>query len=81
MSPVITRERLRLRCAEFYVDLRLLGVDGRWMAVADTPDGPSVGWGPLPINAAIMALEPFEGVLSELLSNVSPIPPPSRLDG
>ena len=67
----LVRDAIRLRCPEVYVDLRLVGVDGRWMAVADTPDGPSIGWGHLPLNAAIMALQPFDHYLEELLLSVS----------
>ena len=38
---------VRLSCSEFYVDARLTAVQGRWLASADTPDGPSIGsWWP-----------------------------------
>lgn len=33
---------VRLTCSEFYVDARLTEVEGRWLASADTPDGPSM---------------------------------------
>jgi hypothetical protein len=61
----------RLRCSEFHVDLRLRQVRGVWLGSADTPDGPTLGWGRLPINAAIMALEPYDGVIEELLASIS----------
>jgi hypothetical protein len=31
---------LRLHCSLFYVDVRLREFNGRWLASADTPDGP-----------------------------------------
>lgn len=65
-SPAILRE-VRLRCDEFHVDLRLVHANRRWIAVAVTPDGPSMGWGPRWFNAAIMALQPFDGRIVELL--------------
>jgi hypothetical protein len=61
----------RVQCPEFFVDMRLMQHEGRWLAVADTPDGPSVGWGPHWFNAAIMALEPFDGRVEELLRSIS----------
>jgi hypothetical protein len=47
--------------------------NGRWIAVAETPDGPSVGWGGESINATIMALRPFDGRIQDLLRGVSRI--------
>ena len=41
--------------------------DGRWIAVATTADGPSIGRGPTWFNAAIMALQPFDGQIRELI--------------
>ncbi len=63
--------RARLSCEEFYVDVRLMQHEGRWLAVADTPDGPSTGWGPNWFNAVIMALHPFHARTAELLRNIS----------
>src|SRR5919106_4976704 len=37
--------RLRLRCSAFWVDVRLREINGRWIASADTLDGPSLGLG------------------------------------
>lgn len=60
---------VRLTCSEFYVDARLTEVEGRWLASADTPDGPSMGTGDTPVDDALMvALEPFDGVIDELLA-------------
>jgi hypothetical protein len=61
---------LRLTCSAFWVDVRLLEVNGRWIASADTPDGPSLGLGERAIEAIEDALEPFEGIVSELLATV-----------
>jgi hypothetical protein len=47
---------LRLTCSEFYVDARLTAVEGRWLASADTPDGPSMGTGGTPVDALMQAL-------------------------
>jgi hypothetical protein len=52
----------RLYCSMFYVDVRLRRFGGRWLASADTPDGPSLGWGWTAADALVMALEPFDGV-------------------
>lgn len=59
---------LRLTCSEFYFDARLTAVDGRWLASADTPDGPSIGTGDTPVDALWEALQPFEGMVDELLA-------------
>jgi hypothetical protein len=61
---------LRLTCSAFWVDVRVLEVNGRWIASADTPDGPSLGLGERAIEAIEDALEPFEGIVSELLATV-----------
>jgi hypothetical protein len=62
---------LRLTCAEFYVDVRLTKVAHVWLASASTPDGPSLGWGDHSIQALVMALEPFDGAIDQLLQDVS----------
>lgn len=51
---------LRLTCSEFYVDARLTAFEGRWLASADTLDGPSMGTGDTPEDALWEALQPFE---------------------
>lgn len=63
--------RLRLTCAAFYVDVRLARLNGRWLASADTPDGPSLGWGRTGWEALMAALEPFEGMIEELVARGS----------
>ena len=35
----------QLHCAAFSVDVRLVEIDGRWIASADTMDGPTLGCG------------------------------------
>jgi len=58
---------VRLYCSLFHVDVRLREFNGRWLASADTPDGPSLGWGMSAVGALWMALEPFDEVIEELL--------------
>ena len=61
---------LRLTCSAFWVDVRLREINGRWIASADTPDGPSLGLGKGAIEAVDHALEPFEGIVDELLASL-----------
>ncbi len=61
---------LRLTCSAFWVDVRLREFNGRWIASADTPDGPSLGLGERAIEAIEGALEPFEGIADELLASL-----------
>jgi hypothetical protein len=63
--------QLSLHCSLFYVDIRLREFNGRWLASADTPKGPTVGWGMSPVGALRMALEPFDPVIDELLASLS----------
>ena len=63
--------QLRLHCSLFYVDVRLRDFNGRWLASVDTPGGPTLGWGMSAIAALWMALEPYDGVIEELLSTLS----------
>jgi hypothetical protein len=61
---------LRLSCSCFCVDVRLREINGRWIASADTPDGPSLGLGLEGIEAIEHALRPFEGIVDELLASL-----------
>lgn len=61
---------LRLHGSTFWVDVRLLEINGRWIASADTPDGPSLGLGKGAIEAVERALEPFGGIIDELLASL-----------
>lgn len=61
---------LRLVSSTFRVDVRLIQVDGRWVASADTPDGPTLGLAWFPLDAVEDALAPFEGNIDELLDTV-----------
>ena len=61
---------MRLVCSGFWVDVRLTQLQGRWLASADTPDGPSLGLGWYPIDALEAALEPFDGFVDDLLTSV-----------
>lgn len=67
--PDAGEQRYRLLCSAFWVDVRLL-VNGRWIASADTPDGPSLGCGTDTFEALWQALGPFEGVVGELLASL-----------
>jgi hypothetical protein len=61
---------LRLTCSAIWVDVRLREINGRWIASADTPHGPSLGLGEQAIDAIAQAVEPFEGIVDELLASV-----------
>ena len=65
---LVTRYRLHSR--SFSVEVRMLEIDGRWIASADTHDGPSLGCGAGPFEALWGALEPFHGVVDELLASM-----------
>ena len=39
---------MRPVCSGFWADVRLTQLHGRWVASADTPDGPSMGLGWFP---------------------------------
>lgn len=69
-----TMIRLRLSCALFYVDVRLRDFNGRWIASADTPNGPTLGLGFGAVEALEAALDPFAGAVDELLASLSRIP-------
>jgi hypothetical protein len=77
-----------LWCRFFYVDVRMRQRNERWLASADTPYGPSLGWGVTPDAALRMALQPFDGLIDELLATapepwkalgVGPMPRPRAL--
>ena len=61
---------MRLTCSPFWVDVRLREINGRWIASADTPHGPSLGLGERAIDAIRAALVPFDGIVDELLASV-----------
>ena len=63
---------LRLTCSPFWVDVRMREINGRWIASADTPDGPSLGLGESAMDAVEQALEPFDGIVQELLASIGP---------
>jgi hypothetical protein len=68
--------QFRLHYRQLLVDVRLYHVDGRWLASADTPDGPSLRTGWTPLSALVEALEPFDGIIEQLLQTA----PPGLLD-
>ena len=61
---------VRLICSAFWVDVRLREINGRWIASADTPDGPSLGLGLEPRLAIEHALLPFDKIADELLASL-----------
>jgi hypothetical protein len=63
--------KFRLECSMFYVDVRLREFNGRWIASADTPAGPSLGIGPNAERAIQGALEPFGLAADELIASMS----------
>ena len=65
--PVVV---LRLTCSLFWVDVRLREINGRWIASADTPNGPSLGLGEEALEAISGALEPFSSIADELMSSL-----------
>lgn len=61
---------IRLTCTMFYVDVRVREINGRWIASADTPYGPTVGLGLGAVEAIEAALEPFDGAIDDLLASL-----------
>ena len=57
----------RLVASAFWVDVRLRKIRGRWIASANTPDGPSVGVSFFRADALRAALRPFDGMVDELM--------------
>jgi hypothetical protein len=50
--------------------VRLLEVNGRWIASADTVDGPTLGCGTTSFDALWQALAPFDRVIGGLLASM-----------
>ena len=61
---------MRLVSSLFCVDVRIASVDGKWLASADTGDGPSLGIGRLPEEAISQALRPFDGIVEDLMDTL-----------
>lgn len=61
---------VRLTCRTCYVDVRVRELHGRFIASADTPDGPTMGIGWGAVDAITNALAPFDGVIDELLASL-----------
>ena len=61
---------LRLSCSSFWVDVRLREINGRWIASTDTPNGPSLGLGKGAVEAIEHSLEPFDGIVDELMESL-----------
>jgi hypothetical protein len=63
-------QTLYLSCTTFVVEARYVRFNNRWIASVDTEKGPTIGHGPTAFAALWMALQPFEGVIDELLASV-----------
>lgn len=59
----------RLRGPGFWVNVRLYELNGRWLASADSPGGPTLRTGHSPLAALTEALEPFEAIIGQLLES------------
>ena len=60
----------RLHSEAFWVDVRLLELNGRWIASADTAGGPTLGCGSDAFEALWQALQPFDAAIGELLASL-----------
>jgi hypothetical protein len=60
----------RLHRSPFWVDVRLLEINGRWIASADAVDGPTLGCGTTSFDALWQALAPYDGVIGDLLASL-----------
>ena len=60
----------RLTCEALWVNVRVREMNGRWMASADTSDGPSLALGSGAVEAIEAALAPFDGAIEELLASL-----------
>jgi hypothetical protein len=67
----VVQHHLLLHCSAFWVEVRVLGVGGRWIASADTDNGPTLGCGTTAFDALWQALQPFDGVVGRLLASMS----------
>lgn len=61
------RLRLTHPDLDFWIDVRLRELDGRWLAVADLADTPEMGMGDVPEEALRGALGPFGPKIREVL--------------
>ena len=59
-----------LQCSLFGVEVRTRRLNGRWIASADTADGPTLGRGGTEFEAIWEALAPFEIIVDELLASL-----------
>lgn len=62
--------RTAFTARRFCVDVRLLEINGRWIASADTVDGPTLGYGTTSFDALWQALAPYDGVIRGLLASL-----------
>lgn len=52
------------------VDVRLSRVNGHWLASADTPHGPSLGFSTDALAALYLALDPWQPAIDEALDTL-----------
>jgi hypothetical protein len=67
---MIRVRHLRLTCDQLWVNARLARINGRWIASADTPDGPTLACAFSASDALAEALRPFDGLVEELLGSL-----------
>ena len=68
-------QSMQLLCTAGVVDVRIIELNGRWLASADTPDGPTLGCGETSFEALWSALKPYEVFIGDLLATM---PPPAN---
>ena len=73
LVPPAVVHHYRLRSSAFWVDVRVLEIDGRWISSADSVGGPTLGCGTTAFDALWAALEPLDGVVGELLASLPPL--------
>ena len=64
----------RLRARGFWVEVRWACIDGRWIASADAPGGPTLGLGSTALEALSAALGPFDGTFLKLRDTLADDP-------
>lgn len=52
------------------VHMRYVGLNGRWLASADTPCGPTLASGLTPLAALWRALSPYEEIIDQLMAHL-----------
>jgi len=74
--PSVSRgqvQSVQLHADDGQVEVRLVELNGRWLASADAPDGPTLGYGRTSFEALWNALTPYEPVIGDLLATMPAI--------